>query len=122
MQYVASLPFSGNTDKAFGLAVAVLTAVGFRLTARTGESVEMVGPGMRSTEQSALVGASRIHIRSDHGELTVKADLGGVEWMTRFVMLFPLGLCLTLGIVFAVVFGPRGWLAIAAIVGVNALL
>ena len=32
MPYSASLPFGGNTDKAFGLAEAALTGIGFRLS------------------------------------------------------------------------------------------
>jgi hypothetical protein len=127
MQYAASLPFRGSTDKAFGLAESALTAIGFRLTERTAASVEMVSPGMNSTRQSALVGASRIHIRGGRGELAVEADLGGVERLARFITLFPLGLSLSLGLFFCVVFGALfGWgtwiIAVAAGTGGTALL
>ena len=127
MQYSASLPFRGNADKAFGLAESALTALGFRLTERTPGSVELVGPGMNSTRQSALVGASRIRISGGRSELAVEADLGGVEWMSRFVTLFPIGLVLGLGVVlsvvFSAVFGPGIWIfAVAGAVGGNALL
>ena len=120
MQYAASLPFSGDTDRAFGLAESALTGIGFQITERTAESVSLVGPGMNNTRQSALGGASRIHILSGRGELALEADLGGVEWMSRFVTLFPPGLCLFLAIlflgVFGVVLGPGPWMIPAAAV------
>jgi hypothetical protein len=120
MPYSASLPFSGDTDRAFGLAESALTGIGFQITERTAESVSLVGPGMNNSRQSALGGASRIHILSGRGELALEADLGGVEWMSRFVTLFPSGLCLCLAIlfsvVFGVVFGPGPWMIPAAAV------
>jgi hypothetical protein len=127
MQYAVSLPFSGNTDRAFRLAESALTAIGFRLTERTAGSLELVGPGMNSTRQSALVGASRIHLVRGPGELAVEADLGGVARMSRFVTLFPIGLVLGLGVVlsavFSVLFGPGGWIAaVAAATGGNAVV
>ena len=127
MQYAVSRPFSGDTDKAFSLAESALTAISFRLTERTAGSVELVGPGMNSTRETALAGASRIHISSRRGELALEADLGGVARMSRFVKLFPLGLCLFLAVLFSVVFGtlfePGPWIFIVAgVLGGNALL
>jgi hypothetical protein len=126
MPYASSLPFRGDTDRAFSLAESALTAIGFRLTERTTGSVEMVGPGMIGSHQSPLVGASRIHILSNRGELAVEADLGGVERLSRFVTLFPLCLCLFLAILFSVVFGvlfgPGPWMFGAAVPGGIALL
>ena len=91
MNYEASSPWNGDVGKAFHLAESALTAIGFRLLKRTAESVELVGPGMNSTKQSPLVGASRIHVRGG-GKLTVEAELGGAEGMARFISLFPMGL------------------------------
>jgi hypothetical protein len=127
MQYAASLPFRGDTDRAFGLAESALTAIGFRVTGRTTGSLEMIGPGMNSSRESALVGASRIHVQSGPGELELGADLGGVARMSRFVTLFPIGLVLVLGVVLSVVFGvlqgPGIWVAVvAAVVGGNVVL
>jgi hypothetical protein len=127
MQYTASLPFRGDTDKAFRLAESALTAIGFRLTERTPGSVELVGPGMNSTRESALVGASRIRLVGGRGELAVEADLGGVVRMSRFVTLFPIGLVLLVGVVSSAVrgaqSGPGNWIVgVAAWVGGNAVL
>ncbi len=54
MQYAASLPFCGDTAKAFGLAESALTALGFRFTDRTAYSMEWAGPGMNSSRESGL--------------------------------------------------------------------
>jgi hypothetical protein len=109
------------------LAVSALTGIGFRLTDRTAGSMEMVGPGMNSSRESALVGASRIRLVGGGGELALDADLGGVARLSRFVMLFPISLALCMGVLFALVFsiqfGLGLWiLAVAAAVGGYAAL
>jgi hypothetical protein len=104
MQYTAAMPFRGDAGKAFALAVSALTSIGFRLTDRTAASLEMLGPGMNSSRQSPLVGASRVRVEAASGELRLDADLGGVQRMSRFVTLFPPALWLSLGVVFVVLF------------------
>jgi len=42
------------------------------------------------------LGASRILLTVARGQLSMEADLGGVQRMSRFVTLFPLVLCLAL--------------------------
>lgn len=127
MHYAASLPFRGRAEEAFGLAEAALTALGFRLTDRSADVREWVGPGMNSSRESALLGASRIHVAHGGGELAVEADLGGVARLARFVTWFPVLLPLVLGLVlagvFAAVLGPGPWLAMVAVpVGLNVAL
>jgi hypothetical protein len=127
MTYTNTISFEGNTAKAFDLAAAALTSLGFRMTARDNASLEMIGPGMTSTRQSALMGASRIQIIRGAHELSIEADLGGVKGMTRFVTFFPIGLCLFLGVllsvVFSILFDHRAWvLPVVVATGANALL
>jgi hypothetical protein len=85
-------------DKAFGLAEAALCALGFRITQRTNETLELIGPGMNSSRESALLGASGIRIHCGDSQLTLEADLGAVARMERFVLFFPVGLCVVLGV------------------------
>ena len=127
MQYSSTLPFRGDPEKAFGLAESALTALGFRLKERTGTKVELVGPGMNSSKESPLMGASRIELLSGGGKLSVEAELGGVVRMSRFVTLFPICLVLSLGVVFSVVLGigigPGFWMGgVGGAVGGNAVL
>lgn len=103
MQYTNSVPFEGDTGKAFDLAMSSLTSLGFRIVSSDDSSLELTGPGMNSTRQSPLVGASHIWIsRTYDGRLSLRAELGGVETMARFVTIFPVALALGLGIMFVV--------------------
>jgi hypothetical protein len=119
MPYSSSVHFHGDTGTAFGLAESALTALGFRITQRSPESLEAVGPGMNSMRENPLTGASRIRFRRSPGEMAVEAELGGVERMSRFVTLFPIGLCLAIAVTFVVIFGPpvpmAAWMAPAII-------
>ena len=124
MQYSASQPFHGDHLAAFYLAESVLTSLGFRSAQRTESTMEMLGPGMHSTRQTALLGATRITIARRSSDLSVEAELGGVAKMSRFVMLFPITLVLVLGViltaVFWTVFGSGIWIwAVAGAIGVN---
>lgn len=105
MIYNASRPFHGDLIKAFDLAIAALTALGFRLDSRTADSVRLTGPGMHSNRQSPLLGASRLDINLHHGTLDLAAELGAAERMIRFVKIFPIALNCGLTVVFLVVFG-----------------
>lgn len=53
LHYASALAFDGNTAKAFDLAVASLSSLGFRITARDEPSLAMIGPGMTSNMASA---------------------------------------------------------------------
>jgi hypothetical protein len=127
MHYANATPFSGNTAKAFDLAVAALTPLGFQIAARDQATLDLTGPGMNSTRQSSILGASRIQIARVQNELAADAELGGVQRITRFVTLFPIALILLLGLVFVVVFGltmnNQNWvLPVAVVVAGNGLL
>jgi len=120
MQYNASLPFHGDSDKVFDLAISALAALGFRLTGRTAQSATLVGPAMNSSRQNPLVGASELDLRLTDERLPLKAELGGAERMMKFVRTFPVALNAGLGLVFLVVFGvvfgavfgPGPWVAV----------
>lgn len=116
MQYRSSLPFHGDPVEAFGLAETALTALGFRITERSPSSVRFDGPGMHSTRQSPLLGASRLRLVVGPNEIAMDAELGGAARMARFVRLFPIGLIAGIGIllsvVFFLVFGPGIWITV----------
>jgi len=120
MRYQTNSPFPGDPTKSLEFAVGVLTSVGFRLVDRTSQTVEMTGPGFRSSNENPLRGASTIRITHHGGELALDAELGGVEWMGKFVTWFPNILAVTLGVVLSIVFwtlwGPGRWLTVLVIV------
>jgi hypothetical protein len=99
MQYTKSIPFYGDTGRAFDLAMSSLTSLGFRVVSRDETRMDLVGPGMNNNRQSALLGASRLRLTRGFEELSVRAELGGVQTMARFVTIFPVALVLVLGII-----------------------
>lgn len=111
MEYTNSQPFTDDTEKAFETASRVLMANGFELVAQDGTSMEFTGRGMNSTKQNPLLGATRIAIEADHGELHLDAELGGVERMRRFLTYFPqamsVGFVLFFGVLMGFVFGQQ---------------
>src|SRR3954468_24541825 len=127
MQYTASRPSHGDPDKAFDLALAALTSLGFRLDQRTTSSVELSGPGMNSNRQSPLLGASRLNISFREGQLDLAAELQAAERLARFARVFSIALTFVLGLTLLIVFGtmfagraaPLLWLG--PVVGVTLL-
>src|SRR3954452_23972968 len=110
MDYSSKVPFPGQFRDALTLAIGALTTLGFRVATRGENSIEFTGPGLSSTRQNALLGATRIRLEAAGGQLAVRADLGGVRWLRRFVLLFPPMLCLGIGAVLMAVF----WIALPA--------
>lgn len=126
MQYASTVPFEGDTARAFDLANAALTSLGFRISSRSESSLELTGPGMTSTRQSALMGATRLRITRGSHDLSIEAELGGVQTMSRFVTLFPIGLslflCVLMLVQFSVLSDHRGGVVpVIAITGLTAL-
>ena len=120
MQYTTAVPFNGNLASAFDLAIAVLTSNGFWIVAKNSSSVDLVGPGMSSSRQSPLLGASRIQLAGDRSELSAHVELGGVQRMSRFILFFPAGLSLFLFLVIVGIFAvvqPQSLGLAAAITG-----
>lgn len=124
MEYSITIPFRGDAGKAFDAATTILTTNGFAITDRRQSTLEFTGPGLRSTRQNPLLGASRIRIGGGHAELSLDAELGGVAGMRRFLTIFPLAMAAgfaaffglgmgfmfgrTFGVGFGVPFAP-GW-------------
>jgi hypothetical protein len=99
--YEYSTAFRGDPDAAFTLAKTALLALGFEILPGSSAELRAEGPGMRSTQQSALLGVSEFRFQIAASTLTASATLGGVATMKAFVTLFPPGLILSLVVLFA---------------------
>jgi len=100
-RYEYSTPFRGDPDAALTLARTTLLAQGFEILPGSSAELRARGPGMRSTRQSALLGVSEFRFQIAASTLTATATLGAVARMKAFVMLFPVGLILSLVVLFA---------------------
>ena len=102
---------SGSPKDALQSALTTLTNNGFAITDRDATSATLTGPGLNSTRQNPILGASKVDIRIDDNTLHVNAELGGVDSMQRFLMRFPflfgLGLGLLFGVIGGFVFGQQ---------------
>lgn len=109
MENSNTIPFTGDVETAFETASRVLMANGFAVTEQRDRLMEFTGPGMRSTKQNPILGASRIVMEADYDSLHLDAELGGVDQMRRFLTYFPqamsAGFVLFFGVVMGFVFG-----------------
>ena len=103
MEYSNSIHFSGDVEKAFDMASRILMANNFTVVDQDENRLEFTGQGMRSTKQNPILGATRITIEADYENLHLNAELGGVEWMRRFVTYFPKAMAAGLISIYAVV-------------------
>lgn len=85
-------------------AIQLLAARDFRLTSENSGQIEFRGPGMRSSRQPAIVGASFIRVTQSYSKVTVEATLGGAKWMGKFIRYFPMALGLGLDLILSIVF------------------
>lgn len=106
--YTASVSYSGETAPAFDRALNILAAAGFTLQEKGSDSIEFHGPGLNSSRESAILGATKIRILHDRDSLRLEAELGGVARMKRFLKTF----IPSLAVLLMILIGPvTGWLA-----------
>lgn len=124
-----SADMRGDVRRVLDALVTALASNGFRVERRTAGEVELIGPKSFGSHHNPFVGASRIVARSSGRRLVLSAELGGIEWLRRFLLIFPLSLGAFFAIVFGVVFplvhrdklGELGWralLPIAPVLGI----
>jgi hypothetical protein len=106
--YATSAAIPRPTGEILQAALTVLTNNGFTIVNRDEFTAHLTGPGLNSTKQNPLLGASRIHLALAGNQMRLDAELGGVETMRRFLMTFPFLLGLGLGLLFAILMGFFG--------------
>ena len=113
MTYETEVPYRGDPQKAARTARELLAQNSFRITPLDARSFEAAGPGMNSTEQNPLRGASLLTFQATSSHLTVQADLGGVRSIGRFLVILISSLGLLFFILFSYLFGlKRGLLSL----------
>lgn len=104
MEYSKTVPFTGKAAKALEVARTTFLPQGFQLVASTDYELRVTGPGLNSTRENPLKGITEasIIIRPSASAIEMRATLGGVEKMKKFLTFFPLGMALLFLIVFGV--------------------
>ena len=108
-QYRKSIAFTGDRTKVFEFAIMALTSVGFRLEAQSSSSLQFTGPGMNSSRENPLTGASLISLSVQEDELTLEAELGGLKRIRQVLIMLPAGLALLFLVLFGFLFRNRGF-------------
>ena len=105
MEYSKTVPFTGKAAKALEVARSTFLPQGFQIVASTDYELRVTGPGINSTRENPLKGITEasIVIRPSASAIEMKATLGGVEKMKKFLTFFPLGMALLFLIIFGAV-------------------
>ena len=88
----ASIPYSGDSQRAMDIALQSLLPLGFKIESQGSARLVVSNKTYNSTKQNALMGISHAEFEAGHSTLSVKAQLGGVERMQNFLIFLLLGL------------------------------
>ena len=102
MKYSKTISIPGNSEKASDFLLKTFTNEGFRIVSKSRHALEFTGPGMSSTRQNPLRGASDVKITIDFSSITLDAELGGVEKMKKFLIYFISGMALFFVLLFGI--------------------
>jgi hypothetical protein len=101
---------ANDGPRALEFAVRTLVGIGFRLERHSATAATLVGPGMNSSKQNPVVGASSVELSATSRGLVAQAELGGAQRMAGFVRWFPptlaVGIYVVLSTVFLLTPGP----------------
>lgn len=83
--------FSGDGARAISTALQTLLPLGFQVESQGSSHLFVTNSRYRSAQDSPLSGISRAEFNLDRFSLNVKAELGGVEKMRRYLLIVLLG-------------------------------
>ncbi|MDP8242550.1 MAG: hypothetical protein P9L94_00605 [Candidatus Hinthialibacter antarcticus] len=109
--YKSKVHIKGDPSKAWQTLQQTFINNNFSIKPHGASGFELTGPGLNSTKQNPLLGISKGACRLQGSTIELSAELGGAQFMQRFVLFFPIGLGLILALVFSLTMG--GWTAVA---------
>lgn len=86
-----SIAYSGDSQRAMDMALQTLLPLGFQIESQGSAHLIVSNSSYNSTRQSGLKGISRAEFNAGHSTLSVRAELGGVERLQRFLLFLLLG-------------------------------
>lgn len=89
MKYSGSRRLTGAKEAALAAIEAALLPNGFKVLKAGPSGLEFGGPGLRSTKENPLRGASEIQAEVRGGRLHLDAALCGLRFLVIFVCAFP---------------------------------
>ena len=89
MDYSTSAILNVSPDAAIATACSLFMANGFKVEQPSATEIIAVGPGMQSTSENPIMGITRAEISVSSDTVYIRTELGGVQFMQRFVFIFP---------------------------------
>jgi len=117
MPYVSATVISGPPEEALKVVRDALVANAFTILSATPTEFTAAGPGLTSSRQNSLLGASKVSLRVENSVLHLQAELGGAARLGLFATLFPLALGVFLAVVLGLARKPNGLIAPLLAVG-----
>lgn len=93
IQHEEFVNFSGSEERAISTALGTLLPLGFQVESQGSAHLFVTNNRYRSAQDSPLLGISRAEFNFSRFTLNVKAELGGVEKIRRFLLFVLLGSC-----------------------------
>lgn len=94
------VPLEVDSVKALERARAVMITAGLSVTSSGHGELDLKGPGMSSSHETGLLAITEGRLSVGGGRVELKAELGGLKRLQRFVVIFPAALCLGLFVIF----------------------
>jgi hypothetical protein len=109
MKYEKSQYFKGDLAKTIDMAKNTFLPNGFEIIESNNSSLEVTNrSGLWGYNQHPLNGVSKAHIFCSDGRITIKAELGGVTKMIKYLVLFIGGMTVFFLIFFGILFHIQG--------------
>jgi hypothetical protein len=90
LEHTSEAKLNGQAAKpAIDFIAETLMGHNFLIEHRSETALEASGPGMNSTRQSPILGASRVRVEAQGDALSMRAELGAVQRMRQFITWFP---------------------------------
>ena len=87
--------------------VDALTGHGFRVLARRDVAVELAGPSMSSSTKNPLVGASKVVVRVESGQVMIEAEFVAQRRFMRRIGVFVFGMDVSCVVLFVLLIPPE---------------
>jgi hypothetical protein len=108
MDYEASQAFHGDARKALDVAASVFAGAGFRIDSRTPSSLLASRTALAGSKQDPLCGASRAEVHATGSAISLKADLGEVRKLMKFLTILIGTMAVTLAVILGILVFHRG--------------
>ena len=89
--YRKTQPSISEPEFARDIILQTLLPLGFEIVCDSSHALTLAGPGYRSTRQNPLLGISRASFELGRSSISIDAELGGLNRMTKLLLIILVG-------------------------------